>query len=774
MPPLVSQTAASARLHLYGDAARAEYVDRNPRDGIDDARARTLHRIAVRFAPILRRNNFSRPRFFARVLDDRPVLHLDTWYRGRLVATDSIILSEAVTLDAQDGGPEEPYRSDSLLLALLRLHDPRRGQPRTVPAEGDSAVVAFFDFPGEDQRTWRAAYRGAEDEGLYAHFFVHEDRASAADRRYTLVVQYWLFYPFNDSGNNHEGDWEHIAVHLTTRERAAARDAALGEPELQRILDGRTVTDSLVIAKVEYYFHESVVVLPYQAEPAPPSTRLQELLHLHVWEQSDYMEDVVRQRMSHLGGRFASHPIGYIGGNNKGPDELTHLWPRFLGSYNRNSHGTYPFSGTWQGVGPLGATEQLAGAAVPRLHPGADPSDAAVPLEALFADDHFMAFDSSEIALLPDWERVAELVLLWPDARREWSWLLLPVRWGFPASASPGGGAIAHVDVGQVAPEGPAFQSTWNRIAEESGFHVYRPRVLRALFSPMTPWDRLSSGWGFLNIPKTLLGFVPGWSVLLAQLGPWLTTPLEALGAAPPKVFAPERPERRLSSMGIGVHRQFGGRAFAQLLPQPGEPSFGDAFRGVSPSFVQVASLGRHDATGLRAWLSLHYGERFTVQNTLTHSTSRLAYSLLGADAQDLGRIEGKLDMTEITGGFRYKLMSTFGDAAQLSAGAGWGWTWYDLHAVRSTQGAFDYERRAGYGVTLLPSARWWPNTWYASASLELLAPRRGWLADRIGYGVLFEYTGLVHRLGDTSPGRGGSLGGVTRRELAAGLVVSW
>ena len=774
MPRLVAQTGASARLHLYGDTAAPTYRDVSPRDGVDDVRGDHLRRIALRFSPILRRNNFSRPRFFPAVFGGRPVLHIDTWHRGERVRSDSVLLYEPPDEAALDWtAASEHARSDSLLRALVREHHPEGRSTRVVAAEGEFETVAFFDFPGEDQRTWRTAYRDARDTGIYAHFFIHEDGTVRDDARFALVVQYWFFYPFNDGGNNHEGDWEHLAVLLTTRARAAAGTARLDEADLRGVLDGTVPLDQVVIREVEYYFHESVVVLPYFEDPAPPRSRVQELLHLHVWEQDDFSENTVRERLSYLDGRLASHPIGYIGGNNKGPDELTHAWPRFQGSYNRNSHGTFPFSGTWQGVGPVGATEQLSGTTVPRLRRGAEVGDG-TPLDQLFEDDHFIAFEASEIVLLPDWERVAGLVLRHPQAMREWSWLLLPVRWGFPASASPGAGAIAHVDLGQVAPEGPAFQPTWNRLAAESGFHLYQPRVLRALFSPATPWDRLSSGWGFLNIPKTLLGFVPGWSVLLAQLGPWLTVPLEAVGAPPPKVFAPQRPPRRLSSFGIGWHYQFGGSAFAQLLPQPEEASVAGAFARTPASYVDPASLVRHDAFGLRASLSLHYGPRFTVQNTLARSTSRLAYAVLDADADPIGELEGALDMTEVTGGFRYRLIEGFGGMAELSAGAGWGWTWYDLRQVRSDDRTLDFERRGGYPVSLLPSARWWPNTWYATVGVELLAPRRRWLAQRVGYGLLLEYTGLIHRLGDTTPGEGGSLGGVTRKEVAAGLVVSW
>ena len=52
-----------------------------------------------------------------------------------------------------------------------------------------------------------------------------------------IVVQYWFFYPFNDSGNRHEGDWEHINVVLNSENIAAAD-----------------------IVRVEYYFHEKVEV----------------------------------------------------------------------------------------------------------------------------------------------------------------------------------------------------------------------------------------------------------------------------------------------------------------------------------------------------------------------------------------------------------------------------------------------------------------------------------------------------------------------------------
>src|SRR5687767_10885453 len=61
VPPIVAADPASARLHLYGDPDAPGYRDVDPVDGIDDTRARMLLRIAERFSPILRRNNFLTP-----------------------------------------------------------------------------------------------------------------------------------------------------------------------------------------------------------------------------------------------------------------------------------------------------------------------------------------------------------------------------------------------------------------------------------------------------------------------------------------------------------------------------------------------------------------------------------------------------------------------------------------------------------------------------------------------------------------------------------------
>ena len=62
-------------------------------------------------------------------------------------------------------------------------------------------------------------------------------------------MQYWFFYPWNDGGNNHEGDWEHINVvvsplHAVHRNLTAEEWRTLGPADeaLQR-----TCPDGLLI-----------------------------------------------------------------------------------------------------------------------------------------------------------------------------------------------------------------------------------------------------------------------------------------------------------------------------------------------------------------------------------------------------------------------------------------------------------------------------------------------------------------------------------------------
>lgn len=83
--------------------------------------------------------------------------------------------------------------------------------------------------------SWDQAIATHANESRYVNGTTYVDLFHAPSGE--LVIQYWFFYPFNNSGNRHEGDWEHINVVVSSENVADAR-----------------------IERVEYYFHEKVEV----------------------------------------------------------------------------------------------------------------------------------------------------------------------------------------------------------------------------------------------------------------------------------------------------------------------------------------------------------------------------------------------------------------------------------------------------------------------------------------------------------------------------------
>jgi len=85
---------------------------------------------------------------------------------------------------------------------------------------------------GNSPSAWHAAYANERQynnfkDRIYANLWFHDN---------LYVIQYWFFYPFNDASNTHEGDWEHINVHVSTQIPSIAE-----------------------IVKIDYYIHNSVI-----------------------------------------------------------------------------------------------------------------------------------------------------------------------------------------------------------------------------------------------------------------------------------------------------------------------------------------------------------------------------------------------------------------------------------------------------------------------------------------------------------------------------------
>ena len=779
-PKLVGQTRASAELHLYGDRSLPGYTDVAPADGIDDRRAIRLSDIAERFSPILRRNNFSVPRDFRSIEGMRLVMHADQWVDGELRHADSVDLrccSSPVDTSLPDSGGAAI--DDVKLVALLKTFDPRSVDPRFDEPGAQRETILYFDFPGENEKTWRKAYKQHDPRvsSILAHPFIHDDD-SGSERPFALVLQFWLFYPFNDSANNHEGDWEHLNVAITTRERVAQDGAlpgargGLSAEDIQRIISAESGVplDSLTIRYVTYYFHQHAMQLDYLAEPVShdsPRSAEGKRLTSAIWEDADFVSDALRKRLAIADRRLTTHPVAYLGGNSRGLDELLTMWPRFGGSYNRNSHGTYPFPATWRAIGPVGASEKVFGDVTPRVRTRARNGNDSIPWHDLIEDEHYLTYQRASIQLIPDWERVVDGISDNAVIRREWAWLIFPVHFGYPASKSPGGGAVSRTDLGNISPTGPAFDPGWNRPFASSEYHAFDPHVLRVAFAPVSPFTGLQNGWGVFNVPIALAGLLPGMQVVTAQLMPWASGALGIVGAPPGKTFYAGKLPNRFTSFGAGRFMQFGGDDFARLLPQAGDDSIAAVLTG--GAHIDKESYRRYSSDGNRIWLLLHYGERFAIENTFSVDTTRLRYSISDDAGAPVGTVRGLLAMRQLSSGIRIS-RQLFSDEFRGYARAGYTWTWYSVaHATLNGRPVPTATRRGGHAPSVIPSTKWWPNSSYAGAGLEVFAPRRSWIFGRLGYGLAAELNMIVF------PIRGGGCRCVLKPgDASLSLVLGW
>ena len=755
-PRIVSQTRASATFRVYGDTADPRYADLDPVDGMDDARRSTLLALAERFSPILRPNNFSVPRDLESIFGGVWTLAMDSWTTsGTQVSRDSI------RIDANPASRDSRNNvSESTLLNLLGRMAPSAPRRGFAPAEGEVDTVLFIDMPGSDARSWRATYEHRQwkkRSSIFAHAFAWQDTTVHRDARYALVMQYWFFYPFNDAVNEHEGDWEHINVLVTPhafRERGStpaplSRSALVDSLELAGILRGDSaITDSLAIGAVDYYFHQNVVRLNYMTLSTSDSVSPEIASdRRYFWEDVNFVGRSIATRLTAAHGALATHPLVYIGGNNKGPDELLAVTPRFQGSFKRNSGSSYPFPGTWQTVAGFGVTETVNGRVFPRTK-----DDPKLPWDELIDEPEFFTYRASDIHLLPDWERLERLVSERPDVRRAWAWLVLPIYWGFPATASTGAGLVQHADLGNIAPPGPAYNDGWNRVGGPT-LGRYELRVLRTPMSPTTPWANLRNGWGVLNIPLAAWGLMPGYNVALIQLTPWMEGAKQFVGAPPPRTFTPGKLPRRFTSEGQGLAWQLGGADYASLLPQH-HPAVERLIAANPGSAVDQSSVRRVGAFAPNLWFNLYFGERFALENSYAWSVSRIHYGVRDPGGGPVGRVGGTLKLQELSGGISYAISPDKRRLIEPHLRAGYGWTRYSLENI-SVTGTTEpiHGLDGGYLPPLLPGRKWWPNTLYAGGDVELFTSRRHYMMQRLGYGVRLDVTGQVSRLAPDADG---------------------
>ena len=235
---------------------------------------------------------------------------------------------------------------------------------------------------------------------VYAHPFVTNGK---------YVIQYWLFYPFNAFLNNHEGDWEHINVEITSDDPNSAE-----------------------IASVVYYFHHL-----YQSA---------EITQIEAEQQSQTDFDCYITNKT--------HPVVFVGGYAK---EDVH---GFSGAEGFSSHGSYPVHGHWNNMDP----EYFFGTEVVDIDEHVDGLGKWISWADIVAETRD---DILGVVLLK------ELGFYDYDTAlgKAKSWLKADIWWGHEMVDSPGDWLVGlGKDVGNKAPRGPRWQGSWN-VLHGSGGH---------------------------------------------------------------------------------------------------------------------------------------------------------------------------------------------------------------------------------------------------------------------------------------------------------------
>jgi hypothetical protein len=539
--------------------------------------------------------------------------------------------------------------------------------------------------------------------------------------------------------------------------RLVTRPLAPGE--LEALLDGAglnaTGDDELVIRRIDYYFHDNVfqldfshpnVYLPREAwRQQADSLVIERAGTTWFWEKARWMaycdedEKVVN-----------THPVGYVGGDNKGTDQI--LAPP--GGSNRDSHGTYPFPGLYRKIGPAGAAEDICSEFDHREYYATPPGDRAAKYRK-FKRGGVLTFEAPQhVRIVPDIERVIPLVFEDPSARRAWSWLVLPVRFGYPAVASPAAGLISHAETGNLAVYGPSHNSGWNRSGATNGFRLYEPHKLPPLF-PSAWTDEFSNSLGYFNLTLPTISFIPpfdlAWRVLAAPVR--LMTE-----SSRPAFHADETIPDRFVGLGGGfayhtipddfLDLLFNREQFASLVG--GIVLYAIDAGGDSTSVLTSETVATDGASSPFADVTFFIGGRVASVNSLRHSVSALGVTQSYSGTTRPLKIESDLDMWEYAGTIRFNLLT---GGLQPFVKLGYSWVWYRLENVTVD------------GLVLpVPDSPWihkpsisswdnlWPNSWHVGLGFDLLTIRNSApvIPGGLDFAVKAEWTMYRHSLGLT------------------------
>lgn len=742
-PKIMSQTEANKIFGLYGDKNDPAYRDVDPVDGIDDQRFKVLENMAVRFAPYLVQNTCDAPmdfKYFVKNPHSLP-LYADTWDISQ--ETPRLVHSNSVDFCSDD----------SQLLSLVKEFHPNRsannllsGTTRNPSAE--FFKVLYFDFPGQDEKSWGKKYetevlklQNKSARGFvktYVHMFISDEGAkSLSTSGYEFVIQYWFFYPYNDGGNNHEGDWEHINVVISPIDRV--KDF-LSTNDIDQILKGTEIPDEsdkkqLIIKRLEYYFHYKVMILDF----SQPNVYLPK----EKWEQAIKSLKKDRRGMPWIWKKIRSlayqdaqeteintHPFGYIGGDCRGYEQILST----PGGKNRDSHGNYPFPGVYREVGPANSSEKIS-ACIDLWAYYKKVSSKKTEDKNQFGRGNVIPLDDPhKIAIIPDWERIINLVVSNKETRKNWFWLVLPIRFGYPASCSPLAGLIEHTNTGNLATFGPAYSEAWNRIGGTTAYDVYVPHKLSRAF-PLDWQSGFSNELGFFNLIIPTLQNIPPFSLVTRMLN----MSFNGFNSQKPVFYPKETVPFRFVGISFGMFQQKIPGFLTTLSFSPEQISeIQSQINKIDPDYQSYTNNRKYITErrkGVMFQLNFHMGMRLISENTLRYSTATMGENILTKNRAEPFKIRTELNLWEYIGSLRYNLKTGI---FQPYVKAGYGWTWFRVENI-SAEGQPLKQSNSPWirKPSLSKLENLLPNSWHYGFGIEVLPIRT---PNGLDIGLKLEY----------------------------------
>jgi len=773
IPRVIRATPTSERLHLYGDPADPAYRDVDPIDGMDDRRFAVFKDLSVRFAPFLVQNTWAIPMDFKkfRADDVAGLLNVDTW--NLMTRPKSLTSTEEVPFfpiaPVPCTGPVDISvnlsmadiarlrNADCRVQQLMEEYDPflpatARLRTESIEIFEDWFQVLWYDVPGRSPKEWREIFENPVNETLrdkwrgfakiYSHPFLREVLSPAGPEGYEFILQYWLYYPTNDGGNNHSGDWEHINVVVSPRDRVTRN---LTEEEVLTLIDGEwsgaTGDQELVIKRVDYYFHSKVMRLDFSS----PNVYLPR----EEWQAVVKASDKPRQGVDRLWRyirwmayedeaetRVNTHPVAYIGADNKGTDQI--FQPP--GGTNRDSHGTFPAPAMYKDVGPGGATEDIHSYFDHRQWFAAD--EAGRLAKETWSRGGVAVFGREDrVEVIPDWERIYELSKVDVAVRADWAWMFLPIRFGYPAVQSPFAGIVSHAETGNLSVVGPAFNNGWNRSGSTAQYALYDPNVFPRFYQ--LGWqDGFINDWGYFNLTFPSLIMLPPLDVVWKLVA----LPFRALAQQNyPTLFPSDKLPFRAMGVQAGVSWNKFSQGYEDLFVQ--DPQFTEILadvlgflidEGVEEGEGNVTFSEVDIQTAVAPYYEINFfvGGKFASQNRFKFSRSDMDWRLEFAGIEDPFLITSDLNFNEWTGFLRFSLSA---GAFQPYIKPGYGISWFRLANI-ATQGELLADPDRDYTVKF---------TWSLGFGFEfLIVKSRAALPKGLDFSIIAEYVRAWNGLG--------------------------